>query len=321
MAFEDWLKQSETARMQGLQKQAFELPPPPQLPHATPKVPVFRNALPTEPSIQTNPWDALASKGGGGMGMAPIVAAGLEQGISSMQTVEPSRTEAYKPGFSELVYANIFPRSYGDHTEEIFTVVQKAMRGDTAGININQLEREKHSPEREDAWRLYLGLPQQDNSFQPSAYAPSEGKDSSASYFALEGAWEGILKKAWPVTEEFKMQRVGDEEQATHVYDVEAAMSGIEELVKGLAARPKKRAVVQARNTDVLGSFTIGLGEDEKGPYISYYDIWDFSPEVLEAGYGHIPGIRKIAEQAPGKPFEIYDRLYYDPETFEPRKP
>ena len=51
-----------------------------------------------------------------------------------------------------------------------------------------------------------------------------------------------------------------------------------------------------------MGNYTLSEGQDEKGNYISYYDRWDLD----------IPGASII-----GKPFEIYDRIYYNPETFE----
>lgn len=57
---------------------------------------------------------------------------------------------------------------------------------------------------------------------------------------------------------------------------------------------------------DVMGNHTISLGMDEMGHYLSYYDRWDLSESI--EGYGGIAG----------KPFEIYDRIYYDSITFEP---
>lgn len=43
----------------------------------------------------------------------------------------------------------------------------------------------------------------------------------------------------------------------------------------------------------VMGNFTIDYGKDERGNYVSYYDKWDIAPIDY------------------GKPFEIYDRVYY----------
>jgi hypothetical protein len=54
-----------------------------------------------------------------------------------------------------------------------------------------------------------------------------------------------------------------------------------------------------------MGNYTWTKGEDKKGHYIAYYDKWDLDIPIEE--YGFI-----------GKPFEIYDRIYYNPDTFEP---
>ena len=56
---------------------------------------------------------------------------------------------------------------------------------------------------------------------------------------------------------------------------------------------------------DVMGNFQWTKGEDESGHYIAYYDRWDLDVP-LERGEGFF-----------GQPFEIYDRMYYDPITFE----
>jgi hypothetical protein len=56
-----------------------------------------------------------------------------------------------------------------------------------------------------------------------------------------------------------------------------------------------------------LWNFTLTKGVDSKGSYISYYDKYDF----------HLPG------WTPGwwRPFELYDRMYYNPTTMEPLDP
>jgi peptidoglycan hydrolase-like protein with peptidoglycan-binding domain len=43
-----------------------------------------------------------------------------------------------------------------------------------------------------------------------------------------------------------------------------------------------------------MGNYTVSTGKDSKGNYISYYDLWDLAP----ANYG--------------KPFEVYDKFYYN---------
>ncbi len=61
----------------------------------------------------------------------------------------------------------------------------------------------------------------------------------------------------------------------------------------------------------VMGQFTISLGKDERGSYIAYYDKSDYAGvQVADKLDGFL-----------GKSFEIYDRFYYDPVTFEPLSP
>lgn len=61
----------------------------------------------------------------------------------------------------------------------------------------------------------------------------------------------------------------------------------------------------QNRTTNIipsLGTHTIGRGVDpKKGEYVSYYDLWDISPDV-KGGEDKSLGI--------GKPIHIYDRIY-----------
>jgi hypothetical protein len=47
---------------------------------------------------------------------------------------------------------------------------------------------------------------------------------------------------------------------------------------------------------------TLTIGEDEKGKYLSYWDIWDFDVRRLK--------LQEIIEFV-GKPFEIYNRIYF----------
>lgn len=60
------------------------------------------------------------------------------------------------------------------------------------------------------------------------------------------------------------------------------------------------------------GDFTIGLGEDAQGKYISLYDMWDLNPFAGLSNSGDSSfGI--------GKPFEAYDRIYEsdNPEEYQ----
>jgi hypothetical protein len=67
---------------------------------------------------------------------------------------------------------------------------------------------------------------------------------------------------------------------------------------------PKTGGKILKAIEPVMGDFTSTLGEDDRGKYISYYDNWDIAASRdLEKSIGLKTNF--------GKPFEIYDRIYY----------
>lgn len=56
-----------------------------------------------------------------------------------------------------------------------------------------------------------------------------------------------------------------------------------------------------------LGQYKIDAGKDERGPYISYYDKFDLDSVA--------PPLGATLDRTFGNPFEIYNRVYYDPST------
>ena len=72
---------------------------------------------------------------------------------------------------------------------------------------------------------------------------------------------------------------------------------------------------------NVLGSFTVNRGSDDRGEYIDYYDVWDLNPisSTMKAKYseGATNAVRAAEDfftrdvmgmKAP----EIYGRIYFD---------
>jgi hypothetical protein len=80
-----------------------------------------------------------------------------------------------------------------------------------------------------------------------------------------------------------------------------------------------------------LGAHKVGLAWDKEKnlPYISVSDAWDFEPKAwvkkrVDAGYLNEEEGKKLADQMyaqaslmhkAGKPFKVYDRFYFDPQT------
>ena len=76
-----------------------------------------------------------------------------------------------------------------------------------------------------------------------------------------------------------------------------------------------KNTLLIEGNESGLGTYTVSLGEDENGKYISYYDDWDINPtRGLSAKY-KVPFLENIGDIVPGShPFTVYGRRYYTDE-------
>lgn len=125
---------------------------------------------------------------------------------------------------------------------------------------------------RNDAWRFYLGIPQKHSTFRISDYRPAKSKEKKY-YYALSKKLEAKIFESFLLYHE--NINIGESEIDTDPY--------------------------------IMGNYTLSMSRDEKGHYISYYDIWDLHP------LGKRLELSKILRA--GKPFEIYGRIYFDPET------
>ena len=214
------------------------------------------------------------------------------------QGITHEQRNAYKPGVSEVIYKTITPYGYNPTAREILK--------DIKGNITNSDERADHISKepREDAWRLYLGLPQRYDSFGISEYQPSQSKESKYYYNMPEFFGHYI---------NFLMIR---ERNTKGSSKLEAAMKKLVAIASFKnTGDADNEAGFEARRDEVfwgmgvMGRFKFSLGQDEKGYFVSYYDKWDLDVP-LERENGFV-----------GKPFEIYDRLYYDPVTFKPVEP
>jgi hypothetical protein len=151
--------------------------------------------------------------------------------------------------------------------------------------------REKTSSAKEDAWRLYLGKAQEHNTFGVSEYKPSTGKENKYYYKINNFVFPDYVAHN-PDKNNTKLIKVED----------------IKSILKEIINDPNHAVWVGDDEQDVMGIFKVSAGSDGEGSYISYYDKWDLDifPEKGEGFFG--------------KPLEIYDRIYYDIETFQPIK-
>ena len=126
--------------------------------------------------------------------------------------------------------------------------------------------------EQTDMLNIYLGKPQINNSLSISRYKPTVSKDTDVEYFKVNKLSNMFPDKIKDLTNPIEIENIA----------YKGGDNNDNYIYRG------------------LGRFTIDKGKDEKGDYFSYYDIFDMNP----IGKGDLSfGV--------GKPFEVYDRIYY----------
>jgi hypothetical protein len=130
----------------------------------------------------------------------------------------------------------------------------------------------------EEMYAKVMGVPHKSKYISESKYKPSKAKDSDAKYYTVD--WDSMIDK----------QKLID-------YAIEnKLMKGENMVVNSLAPFLKEGYMPEEefKNIDPLQNFTIGLGEDDKGRYLSVYDKYDFNKTFNTVT----------------APFEIYDRFH-----------
>lgn len=128
-----------------------------------------------------------------------------------------------------------------------------------------------------DALRLSFGFPQRHDTFKVSEYRPTRGKniaDTSSVYYALNNP-----------------------ENRQQIFD--EIFSSINFTKINPENWKKKISKEQVGTLMNLGRITVDEEEDEKGRYLSMYDIQDYNPFGTKMNW-------------PAKGFEIYDRAYFE---------
>lgn len=185
-------------------------------------------------------------------------------------------------GIRKRIAQNINPYSYQDAPSR----VMKAALGLTES-NFN--EGESELTERQALLDIAMGQPIRDKAIgalSVSEYQPSNSSDSSAVYFRS------------PVTEDEIKYRYKD------IGDLKTQL-GDSFQVGDVGSK-----AVEYSNT--LGDYTISVGEDEKGKYISYYDLWDLDPFQHSSKLKRFNDASEQLQSAIGVSSpEVYGRLYY----------
>ena len=209
--------------------------------------------------------------------------------LLSFPEKHPKIWEAMKPELRKRLYNNVEPYGYSDFGLRL----GNALAGQGPRYPQNNAGRD-------DIWAEYLQIPKEERRkfdsgdgtvrVVASGYRPTIGDEPETEYKALE---------------------LPDDAKFNLIYD---ALSGGE---KSKVSSHRASAL-----TDYFGPHTVGTSFDDKGQYVSYYDLWDINPKVgssaqkLDQDALETAISRKIgnntsdATMGIGKPIHFYDRIY-----------
>ncbi len=179
--------------------------------------------------------------------------------------ISSEREGVFVPLVNDAIYGGISPFGY-DPTSKSKDFIPNLIFG-----------RNHKIPEREDAWRLYLGKPQINNTFSISEYS----QNNNEVCYKINDFFDSYL---------------GSEDPSSKIRFTHDLLKLNPSLTSEFG------------DFMVMGGCTIGLGKDDNGTFLYYYDIWDLDIPIERNGFF-------------GKPFKIYDRLYFDEATYRPERP
>ena len=190
---------------------------------------------------------------------------------------------------------------------------------------------------RVDLINQYAGLPQKYNTLKPSQYTPTMG-DKNQKYFNSPILDKHVLDDIDVISKDNKVKPVFKTKQdlenfvANYLGDKKQDPKYPDDQTKLIPNKGKGSNYVSFLSG--LGSMTYGIGEDEKGHYLSYYDNWDLNPYVGAYASGNdsyesqgdklarsIIGNEKenTATKRIGTPTNVYNRIYFDKKTGKPK--
>ena len=243
----------------------------------------------------------------------------------------------YIKGKSEKAFKNIVPQGYGDLTRTLDRIERYEKNlgrnpEETLWYGAEDSSTGKpiyyDLPKRDDAFALYLGLPQKNKSFGISEYQPGDSKENKYYYkpnYLDENLKNRLVASYFSNVEDGKNTYIANERG-------DAFPQKTDSLER--AGVPFENPMYAEWMVDnALGDFKMSKGKDKKGHYISIYDEWDLNPFKQGEGSSSNPAAAALKVFAKmkgvdvgdetemsnlfgaGKPFEIYDRIYYDPKT------
>lgn len=154
-----------------------------------------------------------------------------------------------------------------------------------------------------DFSRFYFGRPTENDTFYMSSYTPSKSKGNSSTYYGVKDIrFLNNLVELYNA-ENTKLTESGQNHNLSGYKARDPSITANNKgLVSELPDKYDRRTdeYMLGEGVSALGNFTVGRGSDDKGDYLSYYDLWDTEPR-----FSHEVERRGIA-----KPYEVYDRIY-----------
>ena len=196
-------------------------------------------------------------------------------------------------------------------------------------------------PKRDDAWRLYLGMPQLHHTFGISDYRPTIAQDSSTIYFKPNYRSNDIKQNL--VNEYFSKQKRNDllwkSDENKIISNERALFRAKTDSLEQQNILKSNPITAQRMLDNPLWDFTVMGGVDKKWTYLAIYDKRDLQPfrswewaSTSQANENDIAKQMNSLQQEWYKvtpdteistifwawlPFEIYDRIYYDSQTLK----
>lgn len=248
------------------------------------------------------------------------------------------------------IASNVEPRGYTDGRstaksktmQDIENAIASAKKFTRAGI-LNEMSpyrasteesvmtNKENTPvdenrERLDLVNMWAGKPQRFGTVVKSEYKPTIGAEEGIQYYRLPGVEKDLFSNLIRTgVMEGKFNKPVKTKQ-----DLENALG----IAKGgffTEAKDESGKKIGYMGTiRSLGEGTVSIGEDAKGPYISYYDKWDINPlaGASSAMPSWVPdvitkGIDKVVTGIPEKMGitsapRVYGRIYFDKQTGKP---
>lgn len=186
---------------------------------------------------------------------------------------------------------SVRPFAYAKNLEGEPSTTRNVFRAATSFLSGSPDMEAGVAPDRQDAWRTYLGLGQKNNTYQPSE-APPDSILRKSGFFSEADSSEQFIQYANPEN------RRNIREDARRLIESDKSVMRTQDKMN-------RESYLEGDTTRVgnLGHYTLRKGEDEQGSYVSYEDKWDISVNPLEGTVGD--------------PMNVYGKMRYNPETGE----